>query len=605
MCLSSLITLGKIEDINHLWIRGLDRSLVSSVLEKLDHPSLPEFCPLVGDILDPLVVEGDAVGAASPRPNITQEISLETKIEGILRKAKGIEDYMLDVKGLYVCSRMPLPEKFKMPGMDGFDGTGDPCTHLRMYVGALKSIGMCDELLAQLFQRSLTAADLKWFLTVEAAQTLGDHPARIERVVLGILDSLKGKRCKDAQPIFGERSAERNPTRRRRQRRVWGRRRRLGCRRGDVEEEELFYMEEVYSPWEEVEWIVYDEEDTRGEWSADEEEDHALVGFSLKAVFGTFALEYMEEKDKEIDRRVCALNDDMWEPEGFDNVNELLGLTDENGGMLVENCLGLGVRVFRLQAIQPRNDAILIVFGDSSIQTFVKTNTTVLEVHRGEEEIDLSGFQYEAEVVQNVMAEDNYYLNPRVQKWWSPASLKELADATYELAVATAVLNFMWLKFFLIWRYFRFWSLISGIEAPENMPKCINNCYNLESFWKNWHASFNKWLVRKLLSWAWLTCIFFVPEMIAKSAANAFQVRSAFGEFVFREVSAVAGAITITCLMVANLVGYVIGPSGMNWLISRFLQKEGLPTLGGMFVTFYVGTKLMFHIRDAKEMRGD
>ncbi|KAM0046350.1 putative membrane bound O-acyl transferase, MBOAT [Helianthus debilis subsp. tardiflorus] len=36
---------------------------------------------------------------------------------------------------------------------------------------------------------------------------------------------------------------------------------------------------------------------------------------------------------------------------------------------------------------------------------------------------------------------------------------------------------------------------VSGIEAPENMLRCINNCYNLESFWKNWHASFNKWLV--------------------------------------------------------------------------------------------------------------
>lgn len=68
----------------------------------------------------------------------------------------------------------------------------------------------------------------------------------------------------------------------------------------------------------------------------------------------------------------------------------------------------------------------------------------------------------------------------------------------------------------------------------------------------------------------------------------------------------------------ANLVGYVIGPSGMNWLIFQFLQKEGscsyllplfgetniletnmlfmfflgLPTLGGMFLTFYVGTKV-------------
>lgn len=200
--------------------------------------------------------------------------------------------------------------------------------------------------------------------------------------------------------------------------------------------------------------------------------------------------------------------------------------------------------------------------------------------------------------------------------------------------IGYGVLIFMWLKFFLIWRYFRFWSLICGIEAPENMPRCINNCHNLEGFWKNWHASYNKWLVRymyiplggsqkkllnvwviftfvaiwhdlewKLLSWAWLTCLFFIPEMILKSTASALQVESALGQFVFRELSAVAGAVTITCLMVANLVGYVIGPSGINWLVSQFLQKEGLPVLGGMFVTFYVGTKLMFHIDDAKQRK--
>ncbi|XWS65402.1 hypothetical protein CRYUN_Cryun05aG0109600 [Craigia yunnanensis] len=198
--------------------------------------------------------------------------------------------------------------------------------------------------------------------------------------------------------------------------------------------------------------------------------------------------------------------------------------------------------------------------------------------------------------------------------------------------IGYGVINFMWLKFFLIWRYFRFWSLINGIEAPENMPKCVNNCHDLESFWKSWHASFNKWIVRymyiplggsqrkllniwviftfvavwhdlewKLLSWAWLTCLFFVPEMLVKSAAKAFQAEGALGAFVFRELSAAAGAMTITCLMVANLVGYVIGPSGINWLISRFLSKEGLFVLGFMLMSFYVGTKLMFHISDAKQ----
>ncbi|MBA0601887.1 hypothetical protein Gorai_002091, partial [Gossypium raimondii] len=163
---------------------------------------------------------------------------------------------------------------------------------------------------------------------------------------------------------------------------------------------------------------------------------------------------------------------------------------------------------------------------------------------------------------------------------------------------------------------------IAGIEAPENMPKCVNNCHDLESFWKSWHASFNKWIVRymyiplggsqrkllniwviftfvavwhdlewKLLSWAWLTCLFFVPELLVKSATNAFQAKGALDGFIFRELRAAGGTITITCLMVANLVGYVIGPSGFSWLISQFLSKEGLNVFGFMLLTFYVGTK--------------
>ncbi|KAH9609429.1 hypothetical protein KSS87_023825 [Heliosperma pusillum] len=262
-------------------------------------------------------------------------------------------------------------------------------------------------------------------------------------------------------------------------------------------------------------------------------------------------------------------------------------------------------------------------------------------------------------------------------------------------AFVSQVLNFMWLKFLLIWRYFRFCALVNGVEAPENMPKCINNCHNLQSFWKSWHASYNKWLVRyiyiplggartkllnvwviftfvavwhdlewKLLSWAWLTCIFFIPEILMKSVTDAIQgdceakphssaadmqerlnseeelggtpktcnyaicifylfilppsiesfylrllskclflkmVKSTVGKFFLRELGAISGAVTITCLMIANLAGFVVGPSGINFLISAFLHKEGLPTLVGIFFTFYLGTKLMFHIREAKQ----
>lgn len=228
-------------------------------------------------------------------------------------------------------------------------------------------------------------------------------------------------------------------------------------------------------------------------------------------------------------------------------------------------------------------------------------------------------------LLMELMTHFFYYNAFAISGLWKQLSAMDVFIIGY------GVLNFMWLKFLLIWRYFRLWSLIYGVEAPENMPKCINNCYNLESFWKSWHASYNKWLVRylyiplggsqrkilniwviftfvalwhdlewKLLSWAWLTCLFYAPELVLKSVANAFQVENTIGELYFREVSATAGAVTITCLMVANLVGFVIGPSGIRWLIARFLHKEGWPVLVGMFLTFYVGTKLMFHIQDAK-----
>ncbi|XP_073023369.1 membrane-bound O-acyltransferase gup1 isoform X1 [Primulina eburnea] len=244
-------------------------------------------------------------------------------------------------------------------------------------------------------------------------------------------------------------------------------------------------------------------------------------------------------------------------------------------------------------------------------------------------EIALYGFRWVSSLFLMESISHFFYFNAfAISGMWKQLSPMDIFIIGY------GVLNFMWLKFLLIWRYFRFWSLINGIVAPENMPRCINNCHNLESFWKNWHASFNKWLVRyvyiplggaqkkmlnvwviftfvaiwhdlewKLISWAWLTCIFFIPEMLVKSVAKGFQVEGALNRFIFRELSAVAGAVTITCLMVANLVGFVIGPSGINWLVSGFLQEEGLATLGGLLFSFYVGTKLMFHISDAKKQK--
>lgn len=53
------------------------------------------------------------------------------------------------------------------------------------------------------------------------------------------------------------------------------------------------------------------------------------------------------------------------------------------------------------------------------------------------------------------------------------------------------LLMFIWYKFMVIWRVSRAWSLIDGIETPENMNRCVFNNYSLEGFWRSWHRGFN------------------------------------------------------------------------------------------------------------------
>lgn len=72
---------------------------------------------------------------------------------------------------------------------------------------------------------------------------------------------------------------------------------------------------------------------------------------------------------------------------------------------------------------------------------------------------------------------------------FSKLSIEETIVASYVL------LKTMWLKFLLIWRFFRLWALIDGVTPPENMLRCMSNNYSLEMFWKGWHSSFNKWIV--------------------------------------------------------------------------------------------------------------
>ena len=145
-------------------------------------------------------------------------------------------------------------------------------------------------------------------------------------------------------------------------------------------------------------------------------------------------------------------------------------------------------------------------------------------------------------------------------------------------------LNFMYLKFLSIWRLFRCWALADGMDPPENMRRCVNNNYSFAGFWRAWHASLNRWIVRYLYvplggrrsqwwsiwvvfsfiglwhdlewrwqAWAWLNCLFFSVEL----GLSAFFQRQYF-DALWRHpggkyLQALAASVNILALIFANL----------------------------------------------------
>lgn len=188
------------------------------------------------------------------------------------------------------------------------------------------------------------------------------------------------------------------------------------------------------------------------------------------------------------------------------------------------------------------------------------------------------------------------------------------------------VLSFMWLKFAIIWRSFRLAALAEGIDPPENMVRCFANNYDIEGFWKGWHASYNLWLVRyiyiplggaarrviaiwpiflfvalwhdlewRLVSWAWLICFAFLPELLVKKWSSSSRFDSLRQTEAFLNVSAAAAALNIALLMVVNMIGFVVGLDGIVDLLKELAAS---PTyIAASLFCFYCGAHISFACR--------
>jgi len=191
----------------------------------------------------------------------------------------------------------------------------------------------------------------------------------------------------------------------------------------------------------------------------------------------------------------------------------------------------------------------------------------------------------------------------------------------------------VWLKLLIPWRFFRAWALLDGIDAPENMVRCMANNYSTFGFWRSWHRSFNLWIIRyiyiplggsknvilntvvvfsfvalwhdltfRLLAWGWLVSLFVIPELAASYLLSA----SKFGKYSwYRHVCAVGGVLNIIMMMIANLVGFVVGTDGVKFLASRLSGTwDGARFMVLAAICLFMGVQLMFEYREEELRRG-
>ena len=57
-----------------------------------------------------------------------------------------------------------LPEGYKLPKFEMFNGIGDPKAHLRMYCDKLVGVGRDERILMKLYMRSLIGEALSWYI---------------------------------------------------------------------------------------------------------------------------------------------------------------------------------------------------------------------------------------------------------------------------------------------------------------------------------------------------------------------------------------------------------------------------------------------------------
>lgn len=115
--------------------------------------------------------EKDAVIEDIPKADSSHEVQvLQEKmhyLEKQLRRLHGTEVYSTRFSDLCPFPYVRLPDKFKIPEFEKYNGRGNPIAHLKSYCSDLRPLGADEKLLMQQFKRSLTGIALDWYVSLD------------------------------------------------------------------------------------------------------------------------------------------------------------------------------------------------------------------------------------------------------------------------------------------------------------------------------------------------------------------------------------------------------------------------------------------------------
>ncbi|KAF5931633.1 hypothetical protein HYC85_027804 [Camellia sinensis] len=87
-------------------------------------------------------------------------------LEKQFKKAQGLNS-IPDIEDGHTEAAVQLPDRFKMPCIDRFDGSGDPMVHIRLFLDVLKTMELTKPQKLSLYGRTLSGVAATWYTKLE------------------------------------------------------------------------------------------------------------------------------------------------------------------------------------------------------------------------------------------------------------------------------------------------------------------------------------------------------------------------------------------------------------------------------------------------------